>query len=70
MVGYEQYMAYKMIVENILLNKSKTGIVNIIFKINKAKSIDSFYFNLPLGIIKFHIIKIKISFLLSFKDIN
>ena len=49
-----------MIIENILLNKNKIGIVNIIFEIDRAKSINLFYFDLLLGIVKFYIINIKI----------
>lgn len=69
-ISYKQYIVYKTIIENILLNKSKIGIVNVIFGIDRAKLIDSFYFDLLLRIVEFYIINVKILFLLLFKNIN
>ena len=63
-------MVYKTTIENILLNKSRIGITNIIFGISKIKLIDSFHFDLLLKIIEFYIINIKTLFLLLFKNIN
>ena len=59
-----------MIIKNILLNKSKTRIINIIFEIDKTESIGLFHLDLLLRIIEFYIINAKILFLLLFKDIN
>ena len=52
------------------MDKSKVEAINVIFGINRTKSISLFYFDLLLGIIEFHIINTETLFLLLLNNIN
>jgi hypothetical protein len=71
-VEYDQYLVFKKhkIDSSIDLNVTKTETVNIQFDIESARSIESLIIDISFEIVKFHVIKTDISFLLSLADMN
>jgi hypothetical protein len=71
-VEYDQYLIFKKhkIDSSIDLNVTKTETVNIQFDIESARSIESLIIDISFEIVKFHVIKTDISFLLSLADMN
>jgi hypothetical protein len=69
---YDQYLAFKKnkIDSSINLDFSKTDAVNVQFDIESASSIKSLIIDTSFEIVKFHVIKTDISFLLSLADMN
>ncbi len=67
---YEQYLAFNNIDLIIDLDSTKTETVNIQFDIGSARSIESLIIDTSFEIVKFHVIKTDISFLLSLADMN
>jgi hypothetical protein len=71
-VEYDQYLAFKKhkIDPSIELDVTKTETVNIQFDIESARSIESLIIDISFEVMKFHVIKTDISFLLSLADMN
>jgi hypothetical protein len=67
---YEQYLAFNKMNLTIDLNSSRTETVNVQFDIESASSIESLIIDTSFEIVKFHVIKTDISFLLSLADMN
>jgi hypothetical protein len=67
---YEQYLAFNKMNLTIDLNLSRTETVNVQFDIESASSIESLIIDISFEIVKFHVIKTDISFLLSLADMN
>ncbi len=67
---YEQYLAFNKMNLTIDLNSFRTETVNIQFDIESASSIKSLIIDISFEIMKFHVIKTDISFLLSLADMN
>jgi hypothetical protein len=69
---YEQYLAFKRhkIDRIIDLNVFRAEAVNVQFDIESASSIESLIIDISFEIVKFHVIKTDISFLLSLADMN
>jgi hypothetical protein len=67
---YEQYLAFNKINPTIDLNLFRTETVNVQFEIESASSIESLTIDISFGIVKFHVIKTDIPFLLSLADMN
>jgi hypothetical protein len=69
---YEQYLAFKehKIDLTIDLNPFRTETVNVQFDIESASSIESLIIDISFEIMKFHVVKIDILFLLSLADMN
>jgi hypothetical protein len=71
-VEYDQYLVFKKhkIDSFIDLDVIKTETVNIQFDIESARSIKSLIIDTSFEVVKFHVIKTDISFLLSLADMN
>ena len=69
-VGYSQFLAFQRLDTNVQLNITTQGIINIQFGIGSTSLIKSAKVTTPIGIIKFHIIKVDTPFLLCLADIN
>jgi hypothetical protein len=69
-VEYEQYLAFHKINSTIDLNLFEEETVNVQFEIESASSIESLTIDTLFEVVKFHVIKTDISFLLSLADIN
>jgi hypothetical protein len=67
---YEQYLAFNKMNFTIDLNSSRTETVNVQFDIESTSSIKSLIIDTSFDIVKFHVIKTDISFLLSLADMN
>jgi hypothetical protein len=69
---YEQYLAFKRhkIDLTIDLNLFRAETVNVQFDIESASSIESLTIDTPFEIVKFHVVKTDIPFLLSLADMN
>jgi hypothetical protein len=69
---YDQYLAFKKnkIDSSVDLDLSRAETVNVQFEIESASSIESLIIDISFGIVKFHVIKTDISFLLSLADMN
>jgi hypothetical protein len=67
---YEQYLAFNKMNLTIDLNSSKAEAVNVQFDIESASSIESLIINISFEVVKFHVIKTDILFLLSLADMN
>jgi hypothetical protein len=69
---YDQYLAFKKnkFDSSIDLDLSRTDAVNVQFDIESASSIKSLIIDISFEIMKFHVIKTNISFLLSLADMN
>jgi hypothetical protein len=69
---YDQYLAFKKnkIDSFVDLDLSRTDAVNVQFDIESVSSIESLIIDISFGIMKFHVIKTDISFLLSLADMN
>jgi hypothetical protein len=69
---YDQYLAFKNHKINLTidLNVIKTETMNVQFDIESTSSIKSLIIDIFFEIMKFHVIKTNISFLLSLADIN
>jgi hypothetical protein len=69
---YDQYLAFKKneIDSSVDFDLSRTETVNVQFDIESASSIKSLIINISFEIVKFHVIKANISFLLSLADMN
>jgi hypothetical protein len=67
---YEQYLAFNKMNLIIDLNLFRTETVNVQFDIKSASSIKSLIIDISFEIVKFHVIKTDISFLLSLADMN
>jgi hypothetical protein len=69
---YDQYLAFKnhKIDSFIDLNHTRTETVNVQFDIESARSIKSLIIDISFEIMKFHVVKTDISFLLSLADMN
>jgi hypothetical protein len=67
---YEQYSAFNKMNLTIDLNLSKAEAVNVQFDIESASSIKSLIIDISFEIVKFHVIKTDILFLLSLADMN
>src|SRR6266702_5540266 len=68
-VGYRQYLAYRK-TYNTVINTLKAGAINVQFGIGSTPSIGSITVNIPVGNIKFHIMKADTPFLLCLVDID
>ncbi|RKF65906.1 hypothetical protein OnM2_001033, partial [Erysiphe neolycopersici] len=72
--GYGQYLAYKQLNgttnNNIELDTSKTGLVNVQFGIGSTSSLGSITIDTPLGLIEFHVVNADIPFLLCLYDMD
>jgi hypothetical protein len=68
-VDYEQYLTF---IKNtsIDLNRTKTNAVNVQFEIESISSVESLTIDTSFELMKFHVIKTNISFLLSLADMN
>jgi hypothetical protein len=69
-VEYEQYLAFNKMNSTIDLNLSRTETVNVQFDIESVSSIKSLIIDTSFEMMKFHVIKTDISFLLSLADMN
>ncbi len=67
---YEQYLAFNKINSIIDLNVFKTKTMNVQFDIESTSSIKSLIIDISFEVMKFHVIKTNISFLLSLADMN
>jgi hypothetical protein len=67
---YEQYLAFNKMNLTIDLNLSRTEAVNVQFDIESASSIRSLIIDISFEVVKFHVIKTDIFFLLSLADMN
>jgi hypothetical protein len=69
---YDQYLTFKKnkIDSSIDLDLSRADAVNVQFDIESASSIGSLIIDISFEIVKFHVIKADISFLLSLADMN
>jgi hypothetical protein len=69
---YDQYLAFKKnkIDSSVDLDSSRTDAVNVQFDIESASSIKSLTIDISFEIVKFHVIKTDISFLLSLADMD
>jgi hypothetical protein len=69
---YDQYLAFKKnkIDSSIDLDLSRADAMNVQFDIESASSIESLIIDISFEIMKFHVIKTDISFLLSLADMN
>jgi hypothetical protein len=69
---YDQYLAFKKnkIHSSVDLDHSRAETVNVQFGIESASSIESLTIDTSFEIVKFHVIKTDISFLLSLADMN
>jgi hypothetical protein len=69
---YDQYLVFKKhkIDFSIDQNVIKTETINIQFDIESARSIKSLIIDISFEVVKFHMIKTNISFLLNLADIN
>jgi hypothetical protein len=69
---YDQYLAFKKnkIDSSIDLDLSRAETVNVQFEIESASSIKSLTIDTSFEVVKFHVIKTNISFLLSLADMN
>ena len=68
-VGYRQYLVYRKIY-NTVVNTLKAGAINVQFSISSTSSIGSIIVNIPVGNIKFYIIKANTPFLLYLADMD
>jgi hypothetical protein len=67
---YEQYLAFNKMNLTIDLNFFRTEAVNVQFDIKSASSIESLIIDISFEIMKFHVIKTDIPFLLRLADMN
>jgi hypothetical protein len=69
---YDQYLAFKKnkIHSSVDLDLSRADAVNVQFDIESASSIESLTIDILFEVVKFHVIKTDISFLLSLADMN
>jgi hypothetical protein len=67
---YEQYLAFNRINSIINLNVFRTKTVNVQFDIESTSSIKSLIIDTSFEVVKFHVIRRDISFLLSLADMN
>jgi GTP:adenosylcobinamide-phosphate guanylyltransferase len=67
---YDQYLAFNKMNLTIDLNFVRTETVNVQFDIESASSIESLTIDISFEVVKFHVIKTNISFLLSLADMN
>jgi hypothetical protein len=67
---YEQYLAFNKMNFTIDLNLFRAETVNVQFDIESASFIESLTIDISFEIMKFHVIKTNISFLLSLADMN
>ncbi len=69
---YDQYLPFKKnkIDSSVDLDFSRTDAVNVQFDIESVSSIESLIIDISFEIMKFHVIKADISFLLSLADMN
>jgi len=68
--GYSQFLAFQRLNTSIQLDTTTQGIINIQFGIKLTSLIKSAKVTTPIGIIKFHIVKINTPFLLCLADID
>ena len=69
--GYDQYVAYKKIDKNAILDETTAGTANIKFGAGEPlQSIGSVDVTTPIGKIRFHVINASTPFLLSLKDLD
>jgi hypothetical protein len=69
-VEYEQYLTFNKIDLSIELNLSRAETVNVQFDIESTSSIKSLTIDTSFEIVKFHVIKTNISFLLNLANMN
>ncbi len=71
-VEYDQYLAFKKnkIDSSVNLDFSKAETMNVQFDIELTSSIKSLTIDISFEIMKFHVIKTNISFLLNLADMN
>jgi hypothetical protein len=67
---YEQYLTFNKMNLTIDLNLFRSEAVNVQFDIESASSIKSLIIDISFEIVKFHVIKADISFLLSLANLN
>src|SRR6266702_3364156 len=69
--GYRQYLIYKATTNNnININITQTGAVNVQFGIGLTASIGSVAVKTPIGLVDFHVVKADTPFLLCLVDID
>ncbi len=69
-VDYEQYLAFIKNNKDEKMNITKTRAIHVQFDIDFIFSIESLTIDISIEIVKFHIVKIDTSFLLSLVDMN
>ncbi len=67
---YGQYLAFKNVKLSIDLNVNKADAAHVQFEIESIESIESLTIDTSIETMKFHIIKIDTSFLISLADLN
>ena len=69
--GYRQYLAYKTTInDNMDIDITQTGAVNVQFGIGLTTSIRSVTVKTPIGLVDFYVIKVDTPFLLCLTDID
>src|SRR6266568_4171498 len=68
--GYRQYLAYKATNDNVDIDTTQTGAVNVQFGIGSTVSIRSVAVKTPIGLVDFHVVKADTPFLLCLADID
>jgi hypothetical protein len=69
-VDYEQFLVYQKNNKNDLINVIKAETINVQFEIESTLSLKSITIDIPIELMKFHVIKTNTSFLLSLADMN
>src|SRR6266700_6246564 len=68
--GYGQYLVYKAINDNVDIDITQTGAVNVQFGIGSTASIGSVAVKTPIGLVDFHVVKADTPFLLCLVDMD
>jgi thiol-disulfide isomerase/thioredoxin len=69
-VDYEQFLAYQKDNKNDLIDIIKAETVNVQFEIESTFSLESITIDTSIELVKFHVIKTDMSFLLNLADMN
>ena len=68
--GYRQYFVYKVINDNVDIDITQTGAINVQFGISLTALIRSVTVKTLIGLVNFHVVKVDTPFLLCFIDMD
>ena len=69
-IGYGQYLVYKAINNNININTTQTGAINVQFGISLTTLIRLVKVKTPISLVNFYVVKADTPFLLCFTNMD